>query len=137
MRRALAGIAAVALLAVGCGGGSSTSAGGGSSDQAITMRDNDFSRPIITAPAGKTVTFTFTNKGKVKHEAFIGDSAAQAKHHDEVAAGKPTTGGPSLTLEPGATGTLTYTFGPPGTLILGCHIPGHYEAGMHSQINVQ
>jgi uncharacterized cupredoxin-like copper-binding protein len=42
-------------------------------------------------------------------------------------------------LNPGATATLDYTFTkayPAGTLEFACHLPGHYEAGMHTGIVV-
>lgn len=39
-------------------------------------------------------------------------------------------------LPAGATKTLTYTFGQPGTLLYGCHVSGHYQAGMKGTITV-
>lgn len=36
----------------------------------------------------------------------------------------------AITVEPGASGSLTYTFDTPGTYEIGCHQPGHYAAGM-------
>jgi len=36
-----------------------------------------------------------------------------------------------------ATVTLVYTFDHEGTLIIGCHVPGHYAAGMRGTITVQ
>lgn len=44
--------------------------------------------------------------------------------------------GQAIEVAPGATGDLTYTFDEPGTLLLGCHEPGHYEAGMVATIVV-
>ena len=42
----------------------------------------------------------------------------------------------AVSVEPGATGELTFTFGKPTQLIIGCHEPGHYEAGMKAVISV-
>jgi uncharacterized cupredoxin-like copper-binding protein len=41
-----------------------------------------------------------------------------------------------LRLEPGETGTLDYTFQEPGTILIGCHEPGHWAGGMRAEINV-
>ena len=42
----------------------------------------------------------------------------------------------AITLEPGDTGELTYTFDEVGTLEIGCHEPGHYEAGMKVTVSI-
>jgi uncharacterized cupredoxin-like copper-binding protein len=39
-------------------------------------------------------------------------------------------------VEPGEEGEITYTFGSAGELMIGCHEPGHYEAGMNVAVNV-
>jgi uncharacterized cupredoxin-like copper-binding protein len=44
--------------------------------------------------------------------------------------------GDALLLEPGDTGELTHTFDEAGEILIGCHLPGHYEAGMKSTITV-
>ena len=36
----------------------------------------------------------------------------------------------------GKTAQLVYTFKQPGTLEIGCHVPGHYAGGMRGTINV-
>ena len=42
----------------------------------------------------------------------------------------------SITLEPGDTGELTRTFDEAGTLEIGCHQPGHHDAGMKIGVEV-
>jgi uncharacterized cupredoxin-like copper-binding protein len=47
---------------------------------------------------------------------------------------------PAAQLQPGQSATLDYTFtkaAPSGTLEFACHLPGHYESGMHLSITVQ
>jgi uncharacterized cupredoxin-like copper-binding protein len=44
--------------------------------------------------------------------------------------------GDSLLLEPGKSGELTHTFEEAGEILIGCHQPGHYEAGMKTTITV-
>ena len=88
----------------------------------------------------------FNNTGAVEHDAFIGDAAAQAAHEEEMNPsdgmsssssmssgdmGSDTTmdsdmgsqdDGDGITVKPGETGELTYTFNKPGTVEIGCHV---------------
>jgi len=90
--------------------------------------------------AGETVAFKVTNQGALPHEFVIGDATVQAEHEQEMA-----TGGMSgmsdasfaVDVPPGQTTTLVYTFRKPGTLLYGCHVPGHYAGGMQGALVVQ
>ena len=44
---------------------------------------------------------------------------------------------PSIILEPGGTGQLVVSFDEPAKLIIGCHIAGHWDAGMHGEFRVE
>ena len=91
----------------------------------------------INVTAGETVRFNVTNDGAAVHEFLIGDEAAQAKFAAEMAAGDShghTDAG--VTVAPGESETFEYTFEEPGELLVGCHEPGHYEAGMVASINI-
>jgi uncharacterized cupredoxin-like copper-binding protein len=39
-------------------------------------------------------------------------------------------------VEPGMTKELTMTFAEPGTTLAGCHVAGHYGAGMKATITI-
>ncbi|MEO7557048.1 MAG: plastocyanin/azurin family copper-binding protein [Acidimicrobiales bacterium] len=144
-----------------CGSGSSTStarsgASGAAKDVAIEMRDIAYSPTTLAVKKGDTVKFTFTNKGAIAHEALIGDDAAQATHAKEMSSAATdsmsSTGnagasdsmggmdhggsGDVLTVDPGKSGTLSYSFDQAGTFIIGCHEPGHFEAGMKVAVTV-
>jgi len=41
-----------------------------------------------------------------------------------------------VSVEPGATGEITFTFAKVGKLLMGCHETGHYAAGMVGTINI-
>jgi uncharacterized cupredoxin-like copper-binding protein len=123
-----------------------TTAGPGAGDAATTtrrinvaMQDNTFSPNVFDVRAGDTVTFVFTNFGRAVHDAFIGDKAAQEHHEDEM---RKTQSGHDheheggVTVHPGKSGTLHYSFDKPGTLEIGCHQPGHYRQGMAAIVNV-
>jgi uncharacterized cupredoxin-like copper-binding protein len=73
----------------------------------------------------------------------LGDEATQEAHAAEMAdmgpmGGMDGVGDPNaMTVEPGETKDLTWTFAEPsGDLLIGCHIPGHFEAGMVAQVTV-
>ena len=137
-------VAVVALVAAACGtdddGGATTDAGNdGTVD--VEMVDIAFEPKTMTVQRGETVTFRFTNSGKVAHDAFIGDTEAQKDHEEEMREGSGAHHGSdtkdAITVDAGDTGTLTYTFNEPGEIEIGCHQPGHYEAGMKIEVEVE
>ncbi len=109
----------------------------------VAMEDHKFSPNVFDVRVGDTVTFVFTNFGKAVHDAFIGDKAAQEQHEKEMR-GTPEghkhdpdhahEGG--IAVPPGKSGTLRYSFDKAGTVEIGCHQPGHYEAEMIAVVNV-
>ena len=109
----------------------------------VAMEDHRFSPNVFDVRVGDTVTFVFTNFGRAVHDAFIGDKAAQAQHEKEMR--QTENGGHAhdhaheggVTVPPGESGTLEYTFARAGALEIGCHQPGHYEAGMTATLNVK
>ena len=93
----------------------------------------------MTVRAGVPVTFVVTNSGAMPHEFFLGDEAAQKAHAQEMLAmgGAAMHDEPAgIALAPGETKELTYTFAAPGQYLAGCHVPGHYPAGMKALITV-
>jgi uncharacterized cupredoxin-like copper-binding protein len=139
----------VLLASTGCGGGShdsaknmgmssSTAAAGGRTID-VEMRDIAYSPSTVAVPAGQPVTFVFHNMGQTEHEAFLGDAAAQADHEQKMASGGMggmAGAGDEVKVEPGQTASLSHTFKPGETLLIGCHEPGHYAAGMKVAVTV-
>jgi uncharacterized cupredoxin-like copper-binding protein len=116
----------------------------------VVMNDRFRYRPAaIMVRAGRRVTFAVTNAGKLPHEFILGDRATQLDHerqmqaattatghvHHHAAHGPPATTG-ALTVPPGQTRRLTWTFDEPGTVLYGCHVIGHWAAGMKGRIVV-
>ncbi len=142
--RALIIGALMTVLGVACGGGEgSSNASADDADRVIgvAMIDNAFDPATVSVSAGETVTFKFTNNGAVAHDAFIGDADAQKEHGESMDSSDEMEGhnmddGDALLLEPGDSGELTHTFQEPGEIFIGCHQPGHYEAGMKSSVKV-
>lgn len=105
------------------------------------MVDIKFEPDEIEVAARETIRFVLENSGAAAHDAFIGVEDPQADHEDEMTSddeGMEHVGGDhdAMTVDPGDGGELTYTFGEPGTLLIGCHQPGHYDAGMMVEVTV-
>jgi uncharacterized cupredoxin-like copper-binding protein len=162
IRRSIVPLAAVVLVALAaCGGDDSDDEGGLSTDETDTsetsggartveveMADNEFSPSQVEVSAGETVRFVFSNEGEATHDAVIGNEAAQMEHEDEMRAAESGGDGMdgmghggaedegAVTVEPGATGELVHSFSASDEVLIGCHEPGHYGAGMRLSINV-
>jgi uncharacterized cupredoxin-like copper-binding protein len=120
------------------------------------MNDRFRYRPAaIMVRAGRRVTFDVTNAGKLPHEFILGDRATQLDHERQMQGGPPAAGvhdhahadhahaghatagaGGALTVPPGQTRRLTWTFDEPGIVLYGCHVLGHWAAGMKGTIVV-
>lgn len=130
------------------------------------MVDIAFEPTDVAVRSGETVKFVFDNEGAVEHEATFGDQNEQEEHavemreaeggdvdatdesepgHDGTEAGHDDADSDdghdeaaSLLLQPGESGEVTMTFDDPGvtTTIIGCHVPGHWEAGMRVDVTV-
>lgn len=91
----------------------------------------------MTVPAGVPVTFVVTNTGSLEHEFYLGDEEAQAEFEAEMQAGAMRHDEPEgISVAPGETKELTYTFAEPGETLAGCHVLGHYGGGMKATITV-
>lgn len=151
--RAFTAIAVGALLlgVVGCSADTSHNAAhrGAGRTVDVTMTDNAFQPGQMQVTKGETVTMRFRNNGAAKHEAILGDNAAQMRHHDEMAAspatmqhrdghGEQSSGSlpDAITVEPGKTGEIAHTFTESGSILIGCHEPGHWEAGMKAMVTI-
>jgi uncharacterized cupredoxin-like copper-binding protein len=106
----------------------------------VTMANLMFNPSQINVKTGETVRFVFHNQDALTHEAVIGTAAEQDAHEKEMLSMSPDMvmqdTPTEITVDAGKTGQLTYTFKTPGQLLIGCHEPGHYAAGMKIQINV-
>jgi uncharacterized cupredoxin-like copper-binding protein len=106
---------------------------------AVDAFDMAFDPASISVEAGEAVTFEVTNTGEAVHEFFLGDSAMQQQHAEEMADMDPEMAHDepySIRLQPGETKELTWRFADSGEVEFACHEPGHYQAGMHGQISV-
>lgn len=93
----------------------------------------------ITVNRGETLRLIVTNIGHLKHEATIGTAAEQQAHAAEMTAEPDMSHDSpnSVTVDPGQTKELIWRFDQPGQFEIGCHIPGHYQAGMVAEVTVR
>lgn len=147
-------IAAVAVLVAACSGGggpsASTTPAASASLEAppaatrieVTLADSLTIEPqVMAVPAGQPVTFVVTNTGTTLHEFVLGDEAEQAAHEAEMEAeggmAMPKDEEMAIGVEAGQTKELTVTFAEPGSTIAGCHVVGHYGAGMKAVVEIE
>ena len=145
-RKLTVGIAAgLALLTAACGGDDVAGSDPDGRRVEVTMVDTAFEPETLQVAKGEAVRFTFTNDGKIRHEAYVGTPDDQADHGKEMAEGTSSGGhdddhaggdDDKISLEPGKRGDLTYRFDEAGTYEIGCHEPGHYAAGMKITVTV-
>jgi uncharacterized cupredoxin-like copper-binding protein len=127
-----------AFLLAACGSGAAAS--NSPVNVQVTLTDFKIDASLTTFSTGVPYHFVVTNKGAVNHEFMI-MPPTQGETDTETAMPKPALAGIlGKDLTPGATKTLDYTFtqaAPAGSLEFACHLPGHYDAGMHLPIVVK
>jgi uncharacterized cupredoxin-like copper-binding protein len=141
---ALSAVVGASLLLAACGGGAApaaaTQAGTpAATDVQITLTDFHIQSSMTVFKVDVPYHFIITNDGAVAHE-FLIIPPTEGPVPNEEALKMALTGVQSENLQPSETATLDYTFlepAPAGTLEFACHLPGHYEAGMHLSITVE
>ena len=133
-------VALLALAAVGATACGTASADPGSADPVlrtvnVTIHYSHFDPSSFSFPPGTTVRFVVRNTDPIDHEFIVGDQAVQDAHESGTEAYHPPRPG-EMTVLAGTTRATIVTFARPGSLIFGCHLPGHYAYGMHGVIRV-
>ena len=127
----------------------------------VKMFDNYYEPNEIIVQKGETVKFVVKNMGELVHELNIATKEMHIKHQPEMAkmveheilladkidknkmkemskmdhsmAHKHAN---SVLLEPSDTGEIIWKFSTSTKLEIACNVPGHYESGMSSKINI-
>lgn len=104
----------------------------------ITARDFAFVPDQLTVSPDETIRFVVTNKSQRGHE-FVIATAAEHHEHEQLMRKMDDPGmmdheSNGLSLKPGETKTLIWTFERATNLQFACDMPGHYEAGMHGEV---
>jgi nitrosocyanin len=107
-------VAVVALAGVGL------YAGAAAQKVSVVAKEFTYTPNRLTVKAGQPVQLVLENKGVIEHD-FVIDAF-------KVKMG---------TIQPGKTGTVTFTPKAKGTFPFYCSVPGHKEAGMTGTLVVQ
>lgn len=95
-----------------------------------------FSEELSEIKSGSVIRFVVTNQGRIAHEFSISNQEEQ-EEHAEMMRQMPNMvheDGNTLTVQPGASQTLTWRFEGEDIVVFACNIPGHYDAGMFQKI---
>lgn len=110
----------------------------------ITATDKmDFTPAEVEVEPGTVVRFVVENTGSLQHSFTLGSGKWHQQHEDEMQGmavddieshmkDKPN----GIVVAPGETGELTWRFEEGGTVPFGCHIPGHFPAGMKGEVDL-
>lgn len=120
---------ALGILLAACGASPATSS------VEIKMRYSRFTPASLTVKTGQTVRFVVVNDDPIPHEFILGTDAVQQAH--ERAPDRIHDGPGEASVPAGATRTVEFLFARPGTILYGCHRPGHYAYGMRGTVEVR
>lgn len=133
MRRLLAGVGSVLALASAAACSPGPEAGPRTVE--ITIHHSRFRPSELSVPAGTMVRFVIRNTDPIDHEFILGDQGVQDRHergtepHHEAIPGE-------VSIPAGKVATTTFRFAEPGMVLLGCHLPGHWDYGMRGLVVV-
>ena len=107
----------------------------------VEMVEFGFVADVDELPLGEPIVFRFTNTGAVPHEAMFGSHHQQDEFAASVGHGDHGTDGhhgevAAITLDPGVSSEMVIEFAEAGEVWIGCHLPGHYDAGMAASFAV-
>ncbi|MCU1451485.1 MAG: hypothetical protein JWP02_3655 [Acidimicrobiales bacterium] len=132
MRRRVTGgvvfVLAVCALSACAGAGANP----GHQTVVLTIHHSRFSAASVRVRPNSMVTFVVHNTDPIEHELIVGDEAVQQKH--EAGTDILHQGPGAVSVPAGSTGATTYTFPASGTVLYGCHLPGHWAYGMRGTV---
>jgi uncharacterized cupredoxin-like copper-binding protein len=107
-------------------------------DPVTVVVDVEHSRFVpshLRVEVGTEVRFVLVNGDPINHELIIGPPEVHARHAQGTEASHAPKDG-ELSVGPDGQGVTRYVFHDVGTVEMACHLPGHYEYGMHGEIEV-
>lgn len=106
----------------------------------ITATDVAFDVKQLDVKAGETVRFIVTNKGEIMHEFVLANAADHQAHEQEMMSMDPSMSMPdepnAVSVKPGETKELVWTFAAAKGIQFACDIPGHAEQGMRGNVDI-
>jgi uncharacterized cupredoxin-like copper-binding protein len=102
----------------------------------IRIHFSRFEPGAIDVEPGQTVRFVVKNSDPIDHEFIVGDERVQSAHEAGTEAHHEPRPG-EISVRAGQTVVTTVTFPDrSGSLLFGCHLPGHYAYGMRGTISI-
>jgi len=133
------GAGAVLLASAGAGASGTATAdavlGPGRVTVTIRIDHSHFETAPIRVRPHTEVRFVVVNHDPIGHELIVGGPDVQARHANGHEAYHPPKPGEVSVPALGRAST-TYFFHEPGPVEYACHLPGHYQYGMHGIIEV-
>jgi uncharacterized cupredoxin-like copper-binding protein len=120
-----------ALLLSGCAGSPET----GRTRVTVNIDHSRFAPDELRVESGSTVEFVIRNRDPIDHEFILGDDVVQDRHETGTHAEHDVVAG-EVSVPAGTTRSTTYRFTEPGRLVIGCHLPGHFDYGMRADVIV-
>jgi uncharacterized cupredoxin-like copper-binding protein len=108
----------------------------------LSMDGMRFTPERVEVRLHDTVRFMVSNPEDIPHEVFIGSEAEQLVHRAAHASIAPQEQadvphyGYGTYIPAWGTGQFEYRFDASDEVMIGCHLPGHWEAGMKALIVV-
>jgi uncharacterized cupredoxin-like copper-binding protein len=102
---------------------------------AVNINHSRFTPHELRVESGTTVRFVIHNRDPIDHEFILGNAPVQRRHEKGTHAEHDAVPG-EVSVPAGTTRSTSFTFAEPGRLIIGCHLPGHYDYGMRADVIV-
>jgi uncharacterized cupredoxin-like copper-binding protein len=102
---------------------------------ALRVEHSLFERTEIRVAEGTRLRFVLDNGDPINHELIVGGPEVHARHALGSEPRHPSIPG-EVSVGPNEVGVTTLRFDEPGTFEFACHLPGHYEYGMHGVVVV-
>ena len=101
----------------------------------VNINHSRFTPDELRVESGSTIEFVIRNRDPIDHEFILGDDLVQDRHETGTHSGHDAVAG-EVSVPAGTTRSTTYRFTEPGRLVIGCHLPGHFDYGMRADIIV-
>jgi uncharacterized cupredoxin-like copper-binding protein len=101
----------------------------------LHVENSLFEHTEIRVVEGTRLRFVLDNDDPINHELIVGGPEVHARHALGTEARHPSIPG-EVSVGPNEVGVTTLRFDEPGTFEFACHLPAHYEYGMHGVVEV-
>lgn len=99
----------------------------------LVIRHSRFSPAVVETSAGERLRLVVRNLDPIAHELIVGPMDVQLRHESGREAWHPPVPG-EVSVAMFSTAQTTYTVGEDAPVLLGCHLPGHWDYGMQGRI---